>query len=780
MSSDGKTRIVANNNNNSLDPGVQLNDTYEIDARIASGGMGEVYRGHNIQTGEPVAIKTILPELADNEAIFALFKKEATVLGRLHHATIVRYYSFSRDPRLGRPYLAMEFVDGQSLADRIALGPLSVAEVRTLFTRVADGLALAHQAGVVHRDLSPDNIILQNGDVKQPKIIDFGIARSAAAGGGTLIGGNFAGKYNFVSPEQLGIRNEEITGRSDIYSLGLVMAAALRGEVLDMSGSHVEVVDKRRSVPDLTGVDESLRPLIEAMLHPDPDSRPQSAADVAQWLSAGSAGMTAHSAGIFASPTMPPLPGPETPRQDTSVQPAFQPAPRLTGASPPGAQFAVSQPPAAPAAAASVAPQQSPFGASLPGGESPFRQSESPFGNALPESNPLPRLAGEPGMGLAGQTSPASRSGSVRYAAIGGALVLLLGTGAGTAYLLGYMGPAAETEIARQDPVPASPAEEKPADNQPPATVPPPDTASENMPKEIPASQPPEAVPPEDNRPPEDSAPPKTVEEAKAPVEQQPEIRETAPATTEEPPTTDAGLPPSGTTGPDIEPTTQPTVEETKEATNRMSETVDVGVSWMRDYDGGKCFFAAVTTVSDDAIDIKGFGLSAEPFEKLYATLKKSSPIEPEINGHLITDAQCAVADFLKSIQPSAKNNPSLTLTADNLQLGESLVATVQRPARGILDLILVDGDGFAYNMDSYAERTTNGDTDIFEMTFNDRRIRQESPEMLIAITSDHGLRVPEGRTPARAADLFPKLAREIRGMDGKVGLDFGYFRLNR
>lgn len=85
------TRIMINTR---LDPGVQLNDTYEIDERIASGGMGEVYRGHNIQTGEPVAIKAILPELADKEAITALFKK-ATTLGRLHHDTIVRYYSFS-------------------------------------------------------------------------------------------------------------------------------------------------------------------------------------------------------------------------------------------------------------------------------------------------------------------------------------------------------------------------------------------------------------------------------------------------------------------------------------------------------------------------------------------------------------------------------------------------------------------------------------------------------------------------------------------------------------
>ena len=282
--SDEKTRIIQSNG--ALDPGVRLNDTYEIDERIASGGMGEVYRGHNIETGEPVAVKTVLPELARDEAIFALFKKEGTILGRLNHDAIVRYYSFSRDPKIGRPYLVMEFVAGQSLADRIVSAPLSRNDARMLFVRVAEGLALAHKAGVIHRDLSPDNIILRDGDVSQPKIIDFGIARAANVGDRTLIGNNFAGKYNFVSPEQLGMMNGEVTGRSDIYSLGLVMAAALRGKALEMGGSPVEVIEKRRAVPDLSGVDEELRPLVESMLQPDPANRPESIADVAEWLRA--------------------------------------------------------------------------------------------------------------------------------------------------------------------------------------------------------------------------------------------------------------------------------------------------------------------------------------------------------------------------------------------------------------------------------------------------------------------------------------------------------------
>ena len=282
MASDEKTRIVRNNAR--LDPGVQLNDTYEIDERIASGGMGEVYRGHNIQTGEPVAIKAILPELADQNAIFALFKKEATILGRLHHDTIVRYHSFSARPTAWPP-LSGHGVRQRHIACRSHQGRAAYSgEARKLFASVADGLAVAHAAGVVHRDLSPDNIILRDGDVSRPKIIDFGISRSTNVGDGTLIGDGFAGKYNFVSPEQLGMLSGEVTDRSDIYSLGLVIAAALRGAPLDMSGSPVEVIEKRRTVPDLSGIDGSLRPLLEAMLQPDPADRPAGAASVADWL----------------------------------------------------------------------------------------------------------------------------------------------------------------------------------------------------------------------------------------------------------------------------------------------------------------------------------------------------------------------------------------------------------------------------------------------------------------------------------------------------------------
>ena len=134
----------------------------------------------------------------------------------------------------------------------------------------------------MHRDLSPDNIILPGGKVERAKIIDFGIARSATIGGETLIGGNFAGKYNYVSPEQLGLFGGDVKERSDIYSLGLVLAAAMRGRPIDMGGSQMEVVEKRRTVPDLSDIDGAFRPMIEAMLQPDPADRPASMADIAR------------------------------------------------------------------------------------------------------------------------------------------------------------------------------------------------------------------------------------------------------------------------------------------------------------------------------------------------------------------------------------------------------------------------------------------------------------------------------------------------------------------
>src|SRR5258708_3522914 len=265
-----------------LAPGTRLNGIFEIDQRIATGGMGEIYRGHAIETGDPVAIKVMRTDLADNAMAMALFRKEASALHNIHHEAIVRYYVFSNDPGTGRLYLAMEFVDGQPLSDLLRRGPLAFEAVRVLQERLAAGLNAAHQLGIVHRDLSPDNVLIPAGDLGKAKIIDFGIARSTRAGDGTIIGSGFAGKYNYVSPEQLGLFGGDITAKSDIYSLGLVLAECLTGRPIDMGGTQFEVLEKRRIVPDLRAVDRHFRPLLEKMLQPNPADRPDSAA-VTAW-----------------------------------------------------------------------------------------------------------------------------------------------------------------------------------------------------------------------------------------------------------------------------------------------------------------------------------------------------------------------------------------------------------------------------------------------------------------------------------------------------------------
>ena len=224
----------------SIRPGVLLGHTYEIEQVLARGGMGEVYRARHAELGSMHAIKVILPELANEPRIISLFQEEARKLRRVRNDAVVAYEGLFRD-EFGHRYLVMEFVDGPSLAAVLKQRKLEPFEVRLLRDRVAMGLAAAHEKGIYHRDISPDNIILVDGKTDLAKIIDFGIAKSTEPGERTVIGQDFAGKYSYVSPEQLGMYDGKIDARSDIYSLGLVLAAAAIGRPLPMGNSPISV-----------------------------------------------------------------------------------------------------------------------------------------------------------------------------------------------------------------------------------------------------------------------------------------------------------------------------------------------------------------------------------------------------------------------------------------------------------------------------------------------------------------------------------------------------------
>jgi len=259
--------------------GSVLAHTFEIVRFIRAGGMGEVYEARHLIDGSRLAVKFIRPDLVGDERIRAMFVREAGILRRIRDDAVVGYEGLLQDEH-GRGFLAMSYVDGPSLAERAQARPLNTDEAMRLLARLARGLAAVHAEGTFHRDLSPDNILLPGGDLDRAVIIDFGIAKLGEPQAGTLIGGDIAGKASYMSPEQLGVIRKEVDARSDIYSLALTIAAAVRGRSLHTGGSWADAVESRRHVPSLEGIDEPLRSRLAHMLQPDPADRPQNMMEV--------------------------------------------------------------------------------------------------------------------------------------------------------------------------------------------------------------------------------------------------------------------------------------------------------------------------------------------------------------------------------------------------------------------------------------------------------------------------------------------------------------------
>jgi serine/threonine-protein kinase len=268
-----------------------LDGRYQLDYRIASGGMGEVWAGTDITLSRPVAIKMLSTQHAGDEQFRARFRAEARYAASLSHPNITRVYNYGENSPLGGPYLIMELVNGEPLSAILErVGRLSAYNTMDVVAQAARALDVAHLAGIVHRDIKPGNLLIMGDGTT--KITDFGIAKAREWGDPQLTAtGIVMGTAMYVSPEQA--TGALVTGSSDIYSLGVVAYECLAGEPPFVAEQPlaIAIMHKHDPVPPLPAdVPRPVSDLVMAMLAKTPDGRPESAlhvADRAEVLMAG-------------------------------------------------------------------------------------------------------------------------------------------------------------------------------------------------------------------------------------------------------------------------------------------------------------------------------------------------------------------------------------------------------------------------------------------------------------------------------------------------------------
>jgi hypothetical protein len=254
-----------------------LNNTYEIEGVLGRGGTGEVYRARNLISGRIVAIKALNAQFSGQDGYIELMKREEQMRD-IRDDAVVRYTECSRMDQ-GHVFLVMDYIAGPSIADEMLRRRLEPRELMIIAHRVAEGLVAAHKQGIVHRDLSPDNIILRDGSPEKATIIDFGIAKDTGEGARTIVGNDFAGKYEYAAPEQMEGRAEP---RSDLYALGALLLAAWKGQVPFAGMTPGEMIRRKQERLETGGVPEPLKGLIDWLTEPALAGRAPSAAAVVE------------------------------------------------------------------------------------------------------------------------------------------------------------------------------------------------------------------------------------------------------------------------------------------------------------------------------------------------------------------------------------------------------------------------------------------------------------------------------------------------------------------
>jgi serine/threonine protein kinase len=283
---------------------------YEIQSALGAGGMGEVYRARDVRLDRTVAVKVLASHLSSSPELKQRMEREARAISSLNHPHICHLYDIGSQD--GTDYLVMEFLEGETLAERLAKGPLPLSEILKIGIAVAEALSVAHRQGIVHRDLKPGNVMLTKGGAK---LMDFGLAKSAAGGLGSAASsapllsaartmsqatpvsplttaGTMIGTIQYMSPEQ--IEGKEADARSDLFALGGVLYEMVTGTRPFEGKSQISVASSilEKDPQPISAVQPLTPPALEyiitACLAKNPEDRVQTAHDVVlqlKWIS---------------------------------------------------------------------------------------------------------------------------------------------------------------------------------------------------------------------------------------------------------------------------------------------------------------------------------------------------------------------------------------------------------------------------------------------------------------------------------------------------------------
>jgi CheY-like chemotaxis protein len=267
--------------------GERFGTRYEIVSTLGRGGMGTVYRARDLELGEEVAIKTVRPELVSDESFRERFKDEIRLARRISHRNVVRTHDFGETA--GVWYLTMEYVEGITLRELLdTRGRLAPAVALAIGTQLAECLAVAHQVGVIHRDIKPQNLLLDADGIL--KVLDFGVARLAERSAGLTEAGLIMGTPAYMSPEQ--ITSEPVDQRADLYAAGAVLYECLTGRPPIEADTMVSLIarvladDPLAPSTVVADVPPALDDIVLQLLAKRPEDRPPSAAALLERLQA--------------------------------------------------------------------------------------------------------------------------------------------------------------------------------------------------------------------------------------------------------------------------------------------------------------------------------------------------------------------------------------------------------------------------------------------------------------------------------------------------------------